>query len=105
MAETGMIMSPSILLTTVGLSVGIICALIGVVYSSLSKQLEKKVDKDLYVQAMQSIEKALDSINGTALTLKNVVQDVSNIQDKFLTKQEHEYICAIEKTKSRKDNV
>lgn len=93
--------SSSVLLSTVGISVVIICALIGIVYRSLTAQLEKKVDKDLYIQAIETIKNALNSINGTAVTLKNVVNDVSSIQDKFLTKQEHEYICRLKEAEAK----
>lgn len=83
--------------TVLSIGIGLIIALIGIIYRSLSLKIENKVDKDLYIQTITSIEKALDKINGTADKLHQVVNDVAAIQDKFLTIKEHDYKCEIAK--------
>lgn len=83
------------LVAIISIATAIIIALIGVVYRSLSIGLEKKVDKELYVKTIGSIETAVQGINGTATTLKHVVENVADIHKTFLTVKEHEYICKL----------
>lgn len=88
------------LVAIISISVAIILALVGIVYRSLSLGLEKKVDKELYIKTIGSIEAAVQGINGTATTLKHVVDNISDIHEKFLTIKEHEYKCALQGLKN-----
>lgn len=83
------------LVAIISIATAIIIGLIGVVYRSLSVGLDKKVDKELYIKTIGSIEAAVQGINGTATTLKHVVENVADIHEKFLTIKEHEYKCAL----------
>ncbi len=83
------------LVALISIATAVIIALIGVVYRSLSLGLEKKVDKELYIKTIGSIESAVQGINGTATTLKQVVENVSDIHKTFLTVKEHEYKCTL----------
>jgi hypothetical protein len=74
-------------------------SLLGIIYRSMIKKIEtldiKKVDKDLYKETLSHLQKAVDGINGTAATLKTVVDSISNIQEEFLTLKEHNYMCRL----------
>jgi len=89
----------------VSIGVAIILGLVGVVYKSLSAGLEKKVDKELYIKTIASIETAVQGINGTATTLKSVVESVASIHQTFMTLREHEYICKLNNARLENENL
>ena len=96
-------------LSIILLAIVLIGGLLGVIYKTLNTRIDSniaridnKVDKEVYIQTVDSIHKALDKINGTAEKLHLVVERVSDIQDKYLTIKEHEYICQIKRQNENK---
>ena len=82
-------------MTLIIIALSIIIALIGLIYNALVKRIDTKVDKELYLQTIKNIQEALDKINGIAVTMKQVVHDLTNIQEKFLSIKEYEYKQAL----------
>ena len=78
-------------MTIIVMLAGISITLIGLVWRNLTIQVNKKVDKANYDETIKHITKAVDGINGTAKTLKDLARDISVIQNKFITRQEHDY--------------
>ena len=85
-----------------GIVILVFLGLIGVIYRSLITKINEKVDREMYIQSIDHIQKALEKINGAAETLKQIGKDV--IQKDFLTKNEYELRSEIERLKqSKKD--
>lgn len=91
-------------IAVIAILVATIAALVGIAYRALSVKIDAKVDKELYIQTIQSIQKAVDGINGTATMLKSVVENVANIHKDFLTIKEHDYICRLRTAELKLDN-
>jgi len=102
--DYGIVVNENMTLPILILSVGIIAALLGILYRNLSTRISTKVDKELYLKTVASIEKALESINGTAQTLKTVVESIASIHEKYLTIKEHDYLCALADAKRKDKN-
>lgn len=81
----------------------IIVGLVGLVYRILNIKVDSKVDKELYLQTIGTIQKSVEGINGTAKELKDIAAHLSDIDnkldEKFLTIKEHEYLCLINRCK------
>ena len=96
-----MTVNPTILIFICVAILGIFTTLIGIIYRSVRTQIDSKVGIEKYLEAMSHIDKALDAINGTATTLKNVEASIKEIEhkleEKYLTIREHELQCAVVK--------
>ena len=79
------------ILPILGIVIIIFMALVGTVYKSLSAKIDTKVDHDLYIKTISTIEKALEKINGAAATLERIGIEVRNIQTEFMTRKDFEY--------------
>ena len=92
------------------LGVTIIIGLVGLIYKNVNDKVDRKVDREshddlvkavskkldekYYKETMLHIQKAVDGINGTAKTLKDLAESISKIQNKFdlfITKKDFEY--------------
>ena len=82
----------------VSVASGIIIGLLGLVWASLNKRIDSKVDGDVYQETMIHIQKAVEGINGTATELKHLAEEISNIQNKFMTTKEFEYEIRLHKS-------
>ena len=93
-----MVINATILISLGIVLLGVITALIGIIYRSIAVRIDGKVSMERYTEAMTHINKALDAINGTAATIKRIENTVNKleekIEDKYLTIREHELTCA-----------